>query len=334
MSRTRFDPFQERVRRLAHTHHVLGSRVRFESESAELLGLADEAFGRLPRNGTAQAAPSFMIRLVPVAGDARGTRDSGRALTLAAGASWLCGSVGEAAFAVMSPGERSALVGIPPRLLRQRYHGRYELVEFAALTLLARARALVPLHAAAVVSDGQCVLLLGDSGAGKSTFCLHAMYAGMQLLSEDSVFVSRDARFAAGVPGFLHLRSDATRWLRGAPRDPPAGGASFIRRRSGVRKLEIDLRGAPWPLAASPARLGAVVVLEAKPAGRAPLIRPLQRRLLLTALDSSQPYAASRPEWRDFRKAITRIPAFAMRRAAEPGAVVEALRAALAGEGT
>lgn len=331
MSRTHFDPFREHTRRRTHTHHVLGSRVRFVSESAELLGLADEAFGRLPRNGVAHDAPSFMIRLVPVASDARDTR---RSLTLAAGASWLCGSLGDAAFAVMSPGERSALVGIPPRLLRHRYTARYELVEFAALTLLARARALVPLHAAAVVCEGQCVLLLGDSGAGKSTLCLHAMYAGLPLLSEDSVFLTRDARFAAGVPGFLHLRPDATRWLQDAPRGPRVDGASFIRRRSGVRKLEIDLRSARLPLSASPVRLGAVVVLEGKSAGRAPLIRPLQRRALLAALDSSQPYAASRPEWPDFRKAVTRIPAFAMRRATEPRAAVDALRAALAGEPT
>ena len=331
MSRAHFDPFHERTRRRTHTHHVLGSRVRFVSESAELLGLADEAFGRLPRNGGAHDSPPFMIRLVPVASDAR---DSHRALTLAAGASWLCGSVGDSAFAVMSPGERSALVGIPPRLLRQRYNARYELVEFAALTLLARARALVPLHAAAVVCDGRCVLLLGDSGAGKSTFCLHAMYAGLKLLSEDSVFLTRDARFAAGVPGFLHLRPDATRWLRGAPRAPRVDAASFIRRRSGIRKLEIDLRHARLPLAASPVRLGAVVVLEGRAAGGAPLIRPLQRRALLAALDASQPYAASRPEWPDFRKAITSIPAFSMRRAAEPRAAVEALRAVLAGQRT
>ena len=100
MSRAHFDPFREHTRRRTHTHHVLGSRVRFVSESAELLGLADEAFGRLPRNGVAHDAPSFMIRLVPVASDARDTR---RSLTLAAGASWLCGSVGDSAFAVMSP---------------------------------------------------------------------------------------------------------------------------------------------------------------------------------------------------------------------------------------
>ena len=146
------------------------------------------------------------------------------------------------------------------------------------------------------------MLLLGDSGAGKSTFCLHAIYAGLRLLSEDSVFLTRDARFAAGVPGFLHLRPDATRWLQGAPGVARVDGASFIRRRSGVRKLEIDLRRAQLPLAASPVRLGAVVVLEGKPAGRTPLIRPLLRRALLAALAASQPYAASRPEWPDFQE--------------------------------
>ena len=244
--------------------------------------------------------------------------------------------VGRCAFAVMSPGGVRRWWAFRHRLLRHRYTARhYELVEFAALTLLARARALVPLHAAAVVCEGQCVLLLGDSGAGKSTLCLCTRCMRDCRCSPRTVCSSpgtRASRPACRV--FCSCPADATRWLQGAPRVPRVDGASFIRRRGGVRKLEIDLRRARLPLAASPVRLGAVVVLEGKSAGRTPLMRLLQRRALLAALDASQPYAASRPEWPDFRKAITRIPAFAMRRASEPRAAVDALRAALAGDPT
>lgn len=333
MSATRADPFRERRRARSRVHHVLGLPVRFESESAALLALADSAFGALPRRRVAaraghvksrrQAAP-FVIRLVLVADGA----PQEQAVTLAAGGGWLCGATAGAGFALMDPARRAAFVGIPRALLRDGYTARYELLEFATLTLLARAQPLVPLHAAAVVLGDRCALLLGDRGAGKSTLCLHAMLAGLRLLSEDSVFVSADARLAAGVPGFLHLRLDATRWVRGTRHAATLARAARIRRRSGVRKLELDLRRSGLPLAASPVRLAAVIALGLSDRGTAPLraLRPRELRALLAA---DQPYAASRPEWRRFERAVARIPAYALSRALAPPEAIRTLRAVL-----
>ena len=76
-----------------------------------------------------------------------------------------------------------------PGMLRYPYHARYELIELAMVTLASRAQSLVPLHAACVGVRGTGLLLIGASGAGKSTLALHALFSGMQLLSEDSAFV-------------------------------------------------------------------------------------------------------------------------------------------------
>ncbi|MCC3775469.1 hypothetical protein [Streptomyces sp. UNOB3_S3] len=46
-----------------------------------------------------------------------------------------------------------------------------------------------PLHASAVVRDGQAVLTLGDKGAGKTTAGLLLARAGWQLLANDRVFI-------------------------------------------------------------------------------------------------------------------------------------------------
>ncbi len=51
------------------------------------------------------------------------------------GAGFLGGATHGSNFVVLSPQERSALVGISPQMLRFPYHTRYELIEFAVFTL-------------------------------------------------------------------------------------------------------------------------------------------------------------------------------------------------------
>src|SRR3546814_17629047 len=149
------------------------------------------------------------------------------------------------------------------------YHLRYELIEFAVFLLAARCQRLVPLHAACVGRGGRGILLLGASGSGKSTLVLHSLLQGLDVLSEDAVFVQPDGMLATGVANFLHVRADALdgiedvaarRWIASSP---------VIRRRSGVEKFEVDLRRAPRPvrLAESPLRLVGPVVLSGRDSG-------------------------------------------------------------------
>src|SRR4029077_1949504 len=172
----------------------------------------------------------------------------------------------------LNPQLGTGLLGVSQRLLRRAYHVRYELLEFAVYVLAARVQGLVPLHAACVGRGGHGILLVGASGAGKSTLVLHCLLSGLDLLAEDSVLLRPQGLLATGVANFLHLRPDSLRFLSAAQRSTLVKKSAVIRRRSGVRKLEIDLRRPPYHLAATPLRICAVVFLSATKAdGRARL---------------------------------------------------------------
>ena len=138
-------------------------------------------------------------------------------------------------------------------MLRYPYHLRYELLEFAVYTLAARTQGLVPLHAACIGHGGHGVLLLGDSSSGKSTVALHCLLNGLEFLAEDSVLVEPRTLRATGVANFLHLRSDSLRWLTRKSDLARVRRSPLIRRRSGARKFELDLRQGGYPLRAGTA---------------------------------------------------------------------------------
>ena len=207
---------------------------------------------------------------------------------------------------------------------------RYELLEFAVYALAHRGVKLVSLHAACVGHGRRGVLLIGESGAGKSVLSLHAALRGLDFLTEDSTFVDPGSMQATGISSFLHLRPDALRWLEDDTRGRRIRRSPTIRRRSGVEKLEVDMR-----LIRAPARtavtLVGIVLVSGRPAGQAAPLRAVGRRALLDRLQSSQAYAAQQAGWPAFVKKAAALPAFELRRAAHPGDGVEALRDLLGG---
>jgi hypothetical protein len=251
-------------------------------------------------------------------------------LNMFSGGGFLGGATYSSNFVVLSPQERSALVGISPQMLRFPYHTRYELIEFAVFSLAQRVQGLVSLHAACVGLNGRGVLMMGPSGAGKSTLALLCLLQGLDFLSEDAVFVAPDSLRATGVANFLHVPANSLGWIARetatAIRRSPV-----IRRRSGVKKFELDLRRGGYRLAASPLTIGAVVFLSPKSAGTGPLLKPLSKSKLLTNLLKAQAYAANQPEWPIFKKRVCRLDAFELRRGLHPIEAVEALRALLDG---
>ena len=59
------DPFQEWAAvRMHRDIHLLGARVRFESNSEDLLRLVDSAYGGLPRHKLSRVEPRLRVRLV------------------------------------------------------------------------------------------------------------------------------------------------------------------------------------------------------------------------------------------------------------------------------
>jgi hypothetical protein len=321
------DPFEERsaIREYRDTH-LLGARVRFESNSEDLLRLVDSAYAGLPRHKLSRVAPHLRVRLVLTAAERKRASVGPAALQMMSGGGLLAGAAGSSSFVAVSPHERGALVVVTPRMLRFRYHTRYELIEFAVFTLAARVQGLVALHGACVGRAGRGVLLLGPSGAGKSTVTLQCLMEGLEILSEDSVFVTPDTLLATGVSNFLHVRADSLGWIAQRRHVANIRKSPVIRRRTGVRKYEIDLRRGEYALAERPLKMGAIVFLSAQAAAGRPLLTRLLPAQALPMLVREQAYAANQPPWRLFTRAVTRVPFFELRRGRHPSESVAALR--------
>jgi hypothetical protein len=327
------DPFGERIKQRHHRNlYLLGALFRFESNSSRLLRLVDQAFGGLPRHRLGRAVPRLRIRLQVAPGRAGNSPDprTPPVLQTWSGPGFLCGVMDGSNMAIIAPAQRAALVVISRQLLAQRYYARYELIEFAVYVLAERVQGLMPLHAAAVGDRGRGVLLMGDSGAGKSTLALHCLLHGLAMVSEDGVFVAADSLLATGVASFLHLHRSGLSLLHASDRALLSRQSNIIRRRSGARKLEVDLRRTSYRLAPTPLALQAVVFLSKRRAGDRQLLQPLAARELARRLASHQSYAASLPGWRRLVTRLRGVRAFELRRGSHPRAAVAALRGLLA----
>jgi hypothetical protein len=330
------DPFGER-RRVAFRERLqlLGGRFDFETESARLRRIVRLAYARLPPHRLAEVPPRLRVRLVLTS--AAGRR-AGRSLEsepppvrALAGGGILCGAVDGASFVALTPQQRSALVVVSQELLRYPYHVRYELLEFAVYVLAARVQGLVPLHAGCVGLRDQGILLLGPSGSGKSTLVLQCLLSGLDLLAEDSVLVQPETLRATGVASFLHVRRDSLRFLARAERAAVLRNSALVRRRSGVEKLEIDLRRPGCHLAAAPLAIRAVVFLSAARARTRSLLTSMRKAVARKRLAASQRYAANQPGWSTFGERLAALPAYELRRGAHPREAVAALSEMLAG---
>jgi len=157
---------------------------------------------------------------------------------------------------------------------------------------------------------------------------LQCLLQGLDFLSEDAVFVAPDSLLATGIANYLHVPANSLRWMK---REQAAAiqRSPVIRRRSGVKKFELNLRRGGYRLAPSPLQISAVVFLSPNSAGTGPLLRPLSKSKLLAKLAKAQAYAANQPEWPIFKKSVGRLDAFELRRGLHPIEAVEALRALL-----
>jgi hypothetical protein len=323
------DPFHEQVAKtLRWRTRVLGATVEFSSNSRELLGIAQDAFARVPQHRWSRDASCVVrVRLERVRGGV--SRAAPPKPVLTSGAGLLLGHVDAHNFVVIDPAGARALIQVEDSMLRHRGLVRYELIEFATITLATRVQGLVALHAGCVGIRGRGVLLLGSSGAGKSTLALQSALAGLDFLAEDSVFVNPATLYATGLSAYVHAREDALP-LIGDPRARRAiGAAPRILRRSGVRKREVDLRRGLAHLAPRPLRIVAAVVLSARRSRGTDNLAPLTSVELRRVLRAEQPYAAARPGWLEFEQRVLRAGAFRLGRVS-PADGVAALRHLLA----
>src|SRR6266436_6646455 len=326
------DPFAERSQTIAQEHfQLLGGRFQFESDSPQLLRLVNSAYSGLPPHRLSSVAPRLRVRLLLNAPEQPRPRGGSEPppLSMLSGAGYLGGATNSSNFVLLSPSERTALVVLSHRMLRFPYHTRYEFIEFEMFTLESSCQGLVSLHAACVGQAGRGILLMGPSGSGKSTVTLHCVLHGFDILSEDSAFVAPDTMLATGVANFLHVRSDSVGWLGKTGNAAAIRKSPVIRRRSGVRKFEVDLRRGGYRLAASPLKITAVVFLSPQSAGDRSLLKPLSKSDLVAKLTAAQVYAANQPKWAAFRKGVLGLDAFELRRGNHPLEAVETLRTLL-----
>ncbi|WP_368564788.1 serine kinase [Pseudoxanthomonas sp. UTMC 1351] len=319
------DPFNERQpRRHALDKRLLGGRFRFASNSEALLRLVEAAYAGLPPHRLSTAS-EFLIEL-----DLLPPRDvpyvpEPPQMRMHSGAGVLCGVIDDSNYAVLSPREHRALIAVSEDMLEHPYHLRYELIEFAVFVLAARGMGLVPLHGACVGQHGRGVLLLGASGAGKSTLALHCLLHGLDFLAEDSVFVEPEGLFATGIANYLHLRPDVLHRFDGGTRSWIASSPT-IRRRSGVKKFEVDIRHGRGRLASAPLGLTGAIFISAESArDGAPLLERLSEQETAACLAADQPYAAGQPGWHLFVQRLMQVGVHRLRRGRTPESSLSAV---------
>jgi hypothetical protein len=257
----------------------------------------EHAYAHLPQHRPGAHAPELCFTLLL---DKDPARPSRRALPgpfqLLHGSGLLAAANRGADFVFVAPRANAALIVVSERTLQSAELARYELIEFAVFTLATRSQDLVPLHAACVALQGRGLLLMGDTGAGKSTLSLQCLLHGFDFLSEDSVFVDAHSLRATGIANFLHVRADSLRWITDSRVAARIRRSPVIRRRSGQRKFEWDLRRTRLHLAAAPVQLVGVVFLSAQRAAPgSELLRPVAKEDFRARLVSLQPYASRSP---------------------------------------
>ncbi|HEX5487859.1 MAG TPA: serine kinase [Rhodanobacteraceae bacterium] len=329
--RKAFPPPEPGGSRLTTSKRVLGGVFRFESHSRELLELVEAAYGWLPSQSFPGIAAEFRVamRLLPRSANAwtieppvPRIRQEGNRIRA---------NIDDSNYVIIDPACGRAQLVATEDMLRHPYQLRCELIEFAVFVLATRGIGLAPLHAACVGIDGRGLLLLGASGSGKSTLALHGLLRGLDLLAEDAVFVHPATLLATGVPNYLHLRSDALDFIAGDAMLAWITHAPVIRRRSGVKKFELDLRRGYGRPAPGPLALVGAVFVSPRPAdcNDALLIR-LSAQQAGRMLEADQPNASRQPGWRVFKRGILGKGVYRLRRGHHPGDSVDALRRLLA----
>jgi energy-coupling factor transporter ATP-binding protein EcfA2 len=325
------DPFGERTPTdYGVKVNVLGCKISVKSTDQALLDLAIDSFESLPHYRLNQRSPGLSVSLILTSQTRTWSRDAEPPQpAFSSGSDILCATVDAGNFAVVDPSMSRALICISAAMLQHPYHARYELIEFAMLTLASRVQSLVPLHAACVGSTNSGLLLMGPSGSGKSTLGLHALAGAMQFLSEDSAFVSSSSLKVAGVPNYLYLQRETFKFLEAGQLRRQIQTSPMIRRRSGVKKYQVNLREIPGNIARAPLQLAATVMLSRRKVTVQPALKELSRKLFVSRLRREQPYAMSNSNWMEFEDSIAKLPAYELRRTVHPDIAVRELQGLL-----
>jgi hypothetical protein len=320
------DPFRERAlhpfkRRVA----VLGQLFCFESNSRRMLKLVDAAYGRLPAYRLRRKGKPINLRLHLSRSTYPSTKPFPPDMRMHGAMGLLCGAMDSTNYAVLNPEARTGLVVASRELLKYPYEARYQLIEFAVFTLACRGQALIPLHAACIGLNGRGLLLIGATGAGKSTLAMLCASKGMDFLTEDATFVAPQSMLGTGVTNYLHIRKDSLRYVNDQRIATLIRKSPVIRRRSGVKKYEVDLRSTGFSLADRPLEIAGIVFVTTR-RNQGALLASLPSSQAMARLLIGQAYAAAQPGWAAFARRVRKLPAYELRRGRHPLEAVVLLR--------
>ncbi len=205
-------------------------------------------------------------------------------------------------------------------------------IGYAASTVLLHQRGAMPLHAAGAAGPAGGALLLGDSGAGKSTFAAMMAREGWGLAGDDTLALD----LAPGRPVGMHRAMRTARlFADSAQAMAEAAGAPILAAGQGmgkgVRALDDPADALPWP-----APLRAIFKLEWLHPADAPL--ELERLATLPALHALRG-AVGRPEiprqmgldgayFRLLARVAAEVPVFVLRRPRDFAVAAPAVRLA------
>lgn len=220
----------------------LGVDFRIELENANHAALVGSAC-RSWEGRADEATPALRLR-VALAPDLRGMGEAririagGRLHLTAAGAEGVACTAARRGWCRVS----GSYLAKPQRL-------REDVLEPLALWLITH-NGRTPLHAAGLLAGDSAILLAGRSGAGKSSLAVAADRAGLQVLSEDTVYLQRTPALKVwGWPGLAHILPEDLHGMLGT-----------VRIRNGRLKHAVSLRtSAPG---GANAREATVVVLQ------------------------------------------------------------------------
>jgi len=199
--------------------------------------------------------------------------------------------------------------GVPAELAADPGRLASEALDTLLLFLLTRS-GRTPVHAAGVMCGQTALLLVGPSGSGKSTLSLSAMARGLQILSDDTVYIQLQPCFRVwGFPRPLHV----------FPADAP-GFISATRLRAGKLKAVVPLTPGA---ATSMATQAAVVLLQRDDHIR---LDPIAPAVAVDALARLEPgFDLLSEESAEAAAALTASGAWRLTLARDPGAAIDLL---------
>lgn len=164
---------------------VLGIAVRFATNSATVLSMIEESFGRWRGTPVSNDTP-LRVNLTVHAGSEHVngrapvqvvSTDANRLLIQSPGS-----------MAVVEALRHESVAYVTEELVADRDHFRITFLEAITFALIAPFDRH-PVHAAALVRDGRSILLAAPAGTGKSTIAYLAHANGIEVLSDDLVWV-------------------------------------------------------------------------------------------------------------------------------------------------